>query len=295
MLTVRQTCTKVFVLAFALLLIGCSALRLGYSNGESVVYWWLDGYVDLEPDQKPWVRDRIKNLFAWHRKTQLQDYAQLFAQTQQRLQKNTPVTAAEIMDRYGIIRQRSVAVIDKALPDLTDLAMELEPEQLVRLEKKFASNNDSYRKDYLQGDIERRQEARFKKVMKQAEYWFGNFSPEQEKQIRALSDARPLNNELWMAERMERQKQLLATLKKIQTENVAKDAAMGMLREHSKSMFEFVTYKEHKDFFDASREGMAKMVAEMINLATPAQRQHAIGRFQKLIEDCNALSAQQGG
>jgi hypothetical protein len=291
MLPARQTCTKVFVLAAALLLAACSALRLGYSNGESVVYWWLDGYVDFQDDQKPWVRERIKSLFVWHRKTQLQDYAQLFSQTQQRLQKNSPLSVAEVMERYAAIRQRSATVIDKALPDLADLALAMEPEQLSRLEKKFASNNDSYRKDYLSGDLERRQDFRFKKVMKQAEYWFGDFSQEQEKQVRALSDARPLNNELWMAERIERQKQLLATLKKIQSDKPPKDAVIGMLREHATTMFEFVTYKEHKDFFDASREGMAKMVAEMVNLATPAQRQHAVDRLQKLIDDCHTLAA----
>ncbi|NEX63155.1 hypothetical protein G3574_18900 [Noviherbaspirillum sp. 17J57-3] len=269
----------------------CSALRVGYANGESVVYWWLDGYVDFQHDQKPWVKERIRTLFDWHRKTQLRDYAQVFAHVQQRLQKGTPVTAAEVLEQYGIIRQKSLLVIDKALPDLTDLALALEPEQLGKLEKKFASNNDSYRKDYLRGDLEQRQQFRFKKVMKQAEYWFGNFSDEQEKEIRALSDGRPLDNEIWMNERMTRQKEMLAILRRIQQEKPSKEAAMGMLRNHAATLFEFVTYKEHKEFFDGSRDGMAKLVAGMINMTTPAQRQHAAERLQKLIDDCNSLAA----
>ncbi|WP_235953519.1 DUF6279 family lipoprotein [Noviherbaspirillum galbum] len=291
MLSVRHACTKVFIVAAALLLMSCSALRVGYANGESVVYWWLDGYVDFQHDQKPWVKERIRTLFDWHRKTQLRDYAQVFAHVQQRLQKGTPVTAAEVLEQYGIIRQKSLLVIDKALPDLTDLALALEPEQLGKLEKKFASNNDSYRKDYLRGDLEQRQQFRFKKVMKQAEYWFGNFSDEQEKEIRALSDGRPLDNEIWMNERMTRQKEMLAILRRIQQEKPSKEAAMGMLRNHAATLFEFVTYKEHKEFFDGSRDGMAKLVAGMINMTTPAQRQHAAERLQKLIDDCNSLAA----
>ena len=52
-----------------LLLLGCSAARFGYSNGETLSYWWLNGYVHFDADQKPWVKKQIATLFTWHRKT----------------------------------------------------------------------------------------------------------------------------------------------------------------------------------------------------------------------------------
>ena len=272
------------------LLAGCSALRLGYANGESVGYWWLDSYVDVDHDQKPWVKSHIRNLFAWHRKTQLRDYAQVLARTQQRIGQK--VTAADVQADYMMLRQRAMLVVEHALPELADLALALKPQQIDHIERKFASNNDTYRKDYLRGDLEDRQSFRFKKVLKQAEYWFGDFSREQEAQIRAASDARPLNNDIWLDERRHRQQAIIQLLRRIQSEKPSRDAAIAMMREQLPQLFDFTTYNEHKDFFDASREGTFRVVATIVNIATPAQRQHARARLQKLIEDCNALAAQ---
>ena len=113
---------------------------------------------------------------------------QLLRLAQKQVQRN--VRTAEILTNYDEIKQRASLTIDKALPDLADLALTLRPQQIARIEKKFAVNNDDYRKDYLRGDIEQHQRLRFKKVMEQAEYWFGDFSREQEALIRRASDAR---------------------------------------------------------------------------------------------------------
>lgn len=273
----------------AFLLAGCSALRLGYANGDTVVYWWLNSYIDINEEQKPWVKQDIERLFAWHRKTQLNDYAQYLGQIQQRLQH--PVKPEEMMQDYAGIRKRSMVVIDRALPELTRLAMDLQPEQIAHLERKFASNNEAYRKEYLRGNLEDRQLFRFKKVLKQAEYWFGNFSSEQEAQIRKASDARPLDNEIWAEERRRRQQELLVILRKIQSEKPAREAVSAMLRQYIERSFENFTYAAHKNFFDDTRAGSADMVAVIANLATQEQREHARERLQKWINDCRSLAA----
>jgi hypothetical protein len=271
------------------LLASCSALRLGYASGDTFVYWWLNSYVDFTDEQKPWVKAHIDNLFTWHRKTQLRDYAQLLSQIQQRLQGK--VTPADVQTDYASLKKRALTVLDKALPQLTDLALSLQPQQIAHLEKKFVSNNESYRKDYLRGSLEDRQLFRYKKVMKQAEYWFGNFSAQQEAQIRAASDARPLNNDVWMAERVRRQQELLRILRKIQAERPSKETTAALLREYIERSFDNFTYAENKAFFDGSRDGMAQMTAVIVNVATPAQKAHALKRVQNWVDDCQALAA----
>jgi hypothetical protein len=127
--------------------------------------------------------------------------------------------------------------------------------------------------------------------MKQAEYWYGDFSVEQEAQIRAASDARPLNNELWAAERMLRQQELLRILRKIQTERPSRDAVSGMLRKYIERSFENFSYAENKEFFDKTRSSASNMVAVIANVATPAQRAHAVKRLQTWIDDSKVLAA----
>jgi hypothetical protein len=168
----------------------------------------------------------------------------------------------------------------------------LQPQQIAHLEKKFASNNDGYRKEYLRGDLEQRQLARYKKVMKQAEYWFGDFSREQQAQIRAASDARPLNNELRLALRLRRQQELIALLKKVQNEKLGREATMALLKDYVAGVFGQFGDKQHKAFYDASKDGSARMVTTIINIATPAQKAHAVKKLQRWIEDCHALARQ---
>ncbi|MGH8806779.1 MAG: DUF6279 family lipoprotein [Noviherbaspirillum sp.] len=276
----------------ALLLAGCSALRMGYANGDTFVYWWLNGYVDFNDDQKSWVKADIDKFFAWHRTTQLKDYAQLLATIQQRVQHNR-VTPAEVQADFAVARKSTLLVFEKALPELTDLALSLQSRQIVYIERKFASNNEKYRRENLTGTLEDRQLVRFKKVMTQAEYWLGDFNAEQEKRIRAASDARPLDNELWLGERMRRQQEMIRMLKKIHAERPAREAVTAMLKEYITRSFENFTYAEHKAFFDASSDGMAQMVAAIVDTATPTQRAHAVKRAQKWINDAQALAAQE--
>ena len=278
------------LLLLTILLAGCSALRLGYANGDTFVYWWLDGYTDFTDEQKPWVRAHVNRLFDWHRKTQLRDYAQLLEQIRQRLQRG-PAEPAEVRRDFDAIRKRAALVLDKAVPELTDLALAMQPHQIAHLEKKFAANTEKYRKEYLQGNVEDRQRLRFKKVMKQAEYWFGNFSDEQEARIRKASDARPLDYDVWMTERLRRQHEMLRMLRKIQAEKPPREAVSGMIREFVARSFENFTYAENKAFFDGSSEGMAQLIATIVNVATPEQKAHAARRLQKWIEDCHELAA----
>lgn len=287
----RDWLVRLVALGMLLLAAGCSAVRIGYANGETFLYWWLDGYVDFRDEQKPWVKEHIADFMQWHRKTQLRDYAQLLARTQQQIKGH--VSGADVLNIYAAVKQRARVTIDHELPHLTDLALSITPEQISHLERKFDANNDTYRRDNLRGDLEYRQDNRFRKVMKQAEYWFGDFSHQQEDEIRAASNARPLDNELWMQERIRRQQMMIAMLKKIQAEKPPREKVTAMLKEYADLGFEGFIYREHKEFFDATRNGMAGMVAIIINVATPEQKAHAMKRLQKYIEDCENLAARQ--
>ena len=237
------------VLALMLVVMaGCSGLRLAYNNGDTVLYWWLNAYVDLDRDQKGWVRDDIDKLFDWHRKTQLKDYVDILRTGQKQLQGN--ITQADLMADYGEIKQRTQALLLKAAPELADLARSLKPEQIAQMEKKFKSNNDDYRKKYLSGDQEKRQKLRYKKAMEQFELWFGSFSSEQEAIIRKASDARPLNNEIWLDERMRRQQNVLNLVKKVHQEKLGKEAAATLITTLIKDSFERLEHSERKAFLD---------------------------------------------
>ncbi|MYM22888.1 hypothetical protein GTP46_09555 [Duganella sp. FT135W] len=291
-LTGRRTLHGLLLITLLALLAACSSLRLAYNHGDTVLYWWIDGYVDLNSEQKVWVKKDIDELFRWHRKTQLHDYVQIL-QTAQRQLAAGP-SAADLQNDYDDIKNRTQLLLFKALPELADLARSLQPDQLAALERKFAANNAEFRKKNMKGDKEAQQKFRYQKSMEQFELWFGNFTSEQEALIRKASDARPLDNELWLDERQRRQKMILAAARKVQHDKLNKDATMALLHTLIKDSFDRMEQQsERKAFFDAAEAANMQLILTVIQLATPAQKAHAHKRMQGWIDDFNALTAEQ--
>lgn len=282
-------CKRLAIAGLAALLLACSAARIGYNNGETISYWWLNSYVDFESGQKPWVKAHIDELFAWHRKTQLQQYVKLISRLQRA--NYATITKADLLSDYEEGRKSVNAITDRAAPELADLALSLTPEQIDNIQQKLEKNNKRFRKDYLRGSQQERQEFRYKRMMKQAEYWFGNFSHRQEDRLRMLSDARPLDNELQIADRLQNQKQLIDLLKKIQSQKPDREAAARMIREYVNAAMEHFGNKQYQAFFDQSKEANAALVAEMMHMATPEQRKHFINTLQDWVSDFTRLMA----
>lgn len=279
-----------FAIALLLLLGACSSLRLAYNNSDTLIYWWVDAYVDLDTEQKAEVKSDIDDFFRWHRKTQLQDYVQILRTGQKQLQGN--VTQAELQADYKDVRVRTQALLLKAVPDMADLALSLRPEQIAQMEQKFDKNNRDFRKKNMKGDRDDQLKFRYKKSMEQFELWFGNFTDEQEEIIRKASDARPLDNAVWLDERTRRQRNILALARKIQQERPGEEAVQGMIRELIKENFERMERSERKPFFDAYTDSTLQLVLTVIKVATPEQKAHAMKRMQGWIDDFNVLSAE---
>ena len=275
-------------IALLLLVAACSTIRFSYNHGDTLLYWWVDAYLDLESSQKASVKRDIDELFLWHRKTQLRDYAQLLATGQRQLAGN--MTQADLVNDFRDIKNRTELLLFKALPELADLARSVKPEQIARMEKKFASNNDDFRKKFLRGDNEKRQKMRYEKSMEQLELWFGSFSREQEDKIRKASDARPLDNDIWLDERIRRQGRIIAMLNRIQKEKLSRDATIALIHQQVREIFDRFDAPDRKAFFDAYIDATAQMVLTAIRIATPAQKAHAQKRMQGWIDDFNTLA-----
>ena len=273
-----------------LLLASCSLGRVGYNNGDTIVYWWLNGYVDLDTSQRPWVRQRIDTLLAWHRRTQLKTYIPIFATAKQQLESN--VTKADVMVVYDGITKAIDRTVEQAAPDLADLAIAMNADNMAALKEKFDATNRKFSRDYLDGDREERQEHRYKMVMEWAEYWFGDFSDEQEAAIRRASDARPLNNEFWVQDRKERQQALFALLDHIHRDKLSHEAATVLIKTYIANNFlaRSEATPEMQSFFAASKEGLAQLTVTIVNLTTPKQRAHAKEKLQQWMDDFTTLS-----
>lgn len=126
--------------------------------------------------------------------------------------------------------------------------------------------------------------------MDQLELWFGSFSREQEAQLRRASDARPLDNDVFLQERVLRQKKIVALLRRVHDQKLNKDQTMSAIHDLLRDMFGRMESPERKAFYDAYVDSTSKFILSAIKLTTPQQKQHAQQRMQGWINDFNALA-----
>lgn len=286
--TLFRRTVAVFLIALFALVAGCSSVRFTYNQGDTLLYWWLDSYADLEGEQADIAKRDIDKLFQWHRQTQLRDYAALLGTMQKELAGNP--TQADLVGIYKEIRVRGERLASRAVPEMTTLALSIKPDQIADIERKFNAKNAEYRKKFVEGSTDKRQRARFKKAMDQLELWFGNFSNEQEDLLRKASDARALDSEIWLEERIWRQRRVLALLRKFQQEKPNREQAAAQITAMQRELFARTESPERKAFYDTYLDQTTKFMLAAIRIATPAQKKHAQERMQGWINDFQALA-----
>lgn len=278
-------------LVAALLLQACSAVRLGYGHADSLARWWIDQYLDLSPEQDALVQERLARFFAWHRKTQLPDYANLLRQGRNFVD-GQPTTSDALVLGEGIVR-RVRTLTEQALPDVADLLLTISPAQIERIAQRYAEKNTDYAKDARLAEAEGSQRAaRYKRLRERAEYWFGDFSSAQEATLRQLIEGQSAGSQFWYEERLRRQRELLDLMRQVQRERLPRDRVIQLLRDYA-ARFDLPADPPRLAQAQALRRASAELAIAILALTTPAQRAHARQKLDDLIHDFTEL-AQQG-
>ena len=287
----RRFATWVATLACVLAIAGCGLVKVGYRNGDTVGLFMIDRYFDLTSEQEAFVKPRLHQLLVWHRKTQLPEYV-AFGRELQRLAMQ-PITLADIDAVGDEARRRATTTIDRALPDMADLALQLTPDNIKVLQKKFADDTDKWRGEYMKGDVERQHKARYERTLDRVEEWYGRLSSEQRDRVREWSDARPMNNDIELAERQRRQQELVALLTKVEHDKPPRDTVVAMMKAYAER-FERNPDPARQAVLEANRKATEEMDVQIQNMTTPAQRTKAVARLQEWIDDFISLSRDAG-
>lgn len=271
------------------LLAGCAvALKLGYAQGSLIAYRWLDGYVDFNDAQARRVRAALDEWFAWHRRTQLPDYADMLAGIEIELTGNT--TPERVCALSDAIRSRAEAAFEHARPAFIDVAATLTPQQIAHIEKKFGARNESYRDDYLQRDPAERREAAVERETGRAEDLYGSLEEAQRQIVaRGVADS-PFDAELAYTERLRRQQDALSLLRRL----AAPAASRGEVEAEIRAYVQRLDHSPNDDY----RRYALKLVnyncafaAALHNGTTGAQRRTAAKKLEGYVRELRELAA----
>ena len=274
------------MLLAALLIGGCSALRLGYNQGSTLAYWWIDGYVDFSAEQSPRAKAALEDWFAWHRATQLPDYAELLASLRARAVDN--LTPGELCEATAQTQQRFERAIERAVPAMAAIARSLTPAQIDHIEKKYARNNADRQHELLQADPVQRREASLKRTIDRAEDYYGRLDAPQRKLLADALGETGYDAKLWDDEHIARQRDILRGLRKLVAERGDEVQAEALLRG-----FGADSVRSPRPQFRALAERVTAancvVAARLHNATNPSQRRKLQEKLRSWEDDIQAL------
>ena len=288
---------KSFIIGLTLLLlgpllVGCSSVRLSYANGPQLGWWWMDGYLDFSREQTPQVKQALERWFDWHRGTQLAEYARVLAELcTQLLEPTTPAAACAWQQR---VRDRLEPALVRALGEFADVLPGLGEAQFRYFELRYAKQNKEMRDKYLQADAGERHRAAVRRAVERAERFYGPLEPAQRQLVNAGTQASPFNPELWMTERLRRQRDALQTLRSLATDKSDKAQRLAALQALVQRT-ERSPAPEYAAYQIRLADHHSALAARLHNAATPAQRQKAHDVLKGWEEDFGALRVPAGG
>lgn len=276
------------VLLLAAALGACSAIKLAYNNLPTVSYWWLDDYLDFDSEQTPKVRDELAQLLAWHRQNELPRIASLLQEAQALAPGE--VTPAQVCAMGERIRERLLAVTERAEPAGTELALSLTDAQLQQLERKYEKNNASYRKEWLDRTPAQVQEKRYDQFLDRTEDFYGRLSAQQRDLLKLQVAQSVFDPRLADTERRHRQQEALVLLRGFVANKPSPVEARAALHAYIQRIAE-PPPGPWRDQQQALLQEGCRNTAVLHNGTSPSQRAQAVRRLQAYQDDLRQLVA----
>ncbi len=281
------------LLSCTLALSGCSAVRVGYNQAPTLAWWWLDGYMDFDAEQSPLVKAALGQWFAWHRSTQLLDYAELLAAAQ--VQVLQPATPAQLCRWNADLRERIDRSLQHAVPLAAQLLPRIGPAQLSHLDKRYKKSNLEFQEDFLQVQLDERLDASVKRLVDRAEMLYGRLDERQRQLIIKGVAASPFDPATWYAERQAIQVDVLLTLSRLSAGGPARadrESNLAGLRALAQRALH-PPAGPYRAYQQRLIEYNCAFAAQVHNSTTPAQRQAARDKLKDWEDDLRALAAQR--
>ena len=138
---------------------GCG-VKLAYNNGDRLVRWWVDDYIDMTRVQRGYLRDATNELLYWHRTTELAGYRQVFlALADDMYQPESAVqptlSPEQLQALIDHVETWGMRIGDRAVPIAVQMMLSLDLEQRVEFSANVEEGNLEYLEEAQQDPVER--------------------------------------------------------------------------------------------------------------------------------------------
>jgi len=274
----------------SVILAGCSAVRLGYNNLPDIASWWLDSYIDFSDTQGPQAKVALQKLQTWHRKEELPAIAELLVQAQTLAPQNiTPEQACKIWESAQV---RIESFIQESSRLAAPVVSQLSAKQLKHLEKEWASRNEDWKKQWLQGTPDSRIKKRVDLAAERFNSFYGDLNLEQRQVLKQQFLQSTWSPETGYQLRLKRQKEQLIALQAMSFEITKPAMPLPQVEKTLQSLI--LQSVRPKDAGDLSKQLQLEQqacqnLAQLHNTMSPAQRLKAQRKLKDYETDVREL------
>lgn len=274
----------------SVILTGCSAVRLGYNNLPDIASWWLDSYIDFSDTQGPQAKAALQKLQTWHRKEELPAIAELLVQAQTLAPQNiTPEQACKIWEGAQV---RIESFIQESSRLAAPVVSQLSAKQHKHLEKEWATRNEDWKKQWVQGTPDARIKKRVDLAAERFNSFYGDLNLEQRQVLKQQFLQSTWSPEESYQRRLKRQQEQLMALQAMSSEITKPAMPLPQVEKALQSLI--LQSVRPKDAGDLSKQLQLEQqacqnLAQLHNTMSPAQRLKAQRKLKDYETDVREL------
>ena len=286
----RIITASLVAVSMSVILTGCSAVRLGYNNLPDIASWWLDSYIDFTDTQGPQAKVALQKLQTWHRKEELPAIAELLVQAQTLAPQNiTPEQACKIWEGAQV---RIESFIQESSRLAAPVVSQLSAKQFKHLEKEWATRNEDWKKQWVQGTPDARIKKRVDLAAERFNSFYGDLNLEQRQVLKQQFLQSTWSPEASYQRRLKRQQEQLIALQAMSSEITKPAMPLPQVEKALQSLI--LQSVRPKDAGDLSKQLQLEQqacqnLAQLHNTMTPAQRLKAQRKLKDYETDVREL------
>ena len=269
------------VLLATLVLSGC-VTRMAYGQLDWLTRWYVNSYFDLNDSQDRLAREIIGRNLAWHRATQLPQYATHVRELRAGL--GAPVTAESIAQQYAT----TLVIWDESLrrmsPDMALLLQSLSDVQVSEFFDQLAERNAELIEEYSGSAPEARRQKQDRSIVRAFRWFTGSLSRDQVAVVKSYTAGMHDLTEQWLGRRVVWQSALRELLVSRSAPDFEARLAQLLL---DPNQFDSMEYRQ---LVAANRQIAFAMVTEILSSLSPKQRKHLDDRLARLATDFEELA-----
>lgn len=270
--------TLLLLLCLSLLISACSRAGLAYRNLDWLVPWRLNDYLNLDRQQRAWLKPRVQMHLQWHCSAELPRYIDWLQTTESILAQPQP-DSAQLLEQFAQFDAALKRIGIEITPTAIELLQGLSEQQVRELYAAMDEDNLEDRQDFLDPPLATQLSERQTRMQERLRPWLGRLNTAQTDHIATWANSLGEQNRLWLENRQLWQ----AELRKVVAERDSADFAerlTPLLQQRERYYSD-----EYRASYGRSRQALATLFSQLLISSDETQRERLSHRLRDLRRD----------